>query len=159
MKVRDRIGKALGRVPSGLFIVTARYEDRQDAVLASWVNQCSFEPPAVTIALAKTRPARLLVEASQSFIVNVLNKDPNGLLKRFCKAPADPNASVFEGLEVQEGFKGITVLKDAVSYLECEVVDQRPVGDHVVYFGKIVGGGILQGGEPYVHVRTNGFSY
>ncbi|MBI4389957.1 MAG: flavin reductase family protein, partial [Nitrospinae bacterium] len=59
----------------------------------------------------------------------------------------------------QEGLNGIAVLKDAVSYLECEVVDQQAVGDHVVYFGKIVGGGILQGGEPYVHVRNNGFTY
>ena len=52
MKNKKEVGKALGRIPSGLFIVTAKYEDQEDAVLASWVNQSSFEPPEVTIALA-----------------------------------------------------------------------------------------------------------
>ncbi|NIQ04128.1 MAG: flavin reductase, partial [Nitrospinaceae bacterium] len=42
MRTKKDIGKALGRVPSGLFVLTAKCEDREDAVLASWVNQCSF---------------------------------------------------------------------------------------------------------------------
>lgn len=155
---KDQIGKALGRVPSGLFVVAAKYGDREDAVLASWVNQCSFEPPAVSIVLAKARPARLLVEASGSFIVNVLSKDSNGLLKRFSKPPK-ADAPVFEGVDIARGFQGIAILNDAVSYLECKVVDQMAVGDHVTYFGEIVGGGMLKGGEPYIHVRNSGLNY
>ena len=62
MKNKKQVGKALGRVVSGLYVVTAKCEDKEDAVLASWVNQCSFDPPAVTIALGTLRQARLLVE-------------------------------------------------------------------------------------------------
>ena len=158
MKNKKEIGKALGRLPSGLFIVTAHHEDKEDAVLASWVNQCSFEPPAVTIMLATTRPARLLIEASNFFTLNILGKESPELLKHFFKAP-EPGISIFEGLKVRSGHQEIKFLEDAVAYLECEVAEQVPVGDHVMYIGEILNGKMLQGGEPYIHVRDNGFNY
>ncbi|MFQ5673573.1 MAG: flavin reductase family protein [Nitrospinales bacterium] len=154
----EKSGKALGRLASGLFILTARFGDREDAILVSWVNQCSFEPLTVSVALAKSRPARLLVEASNSFSLNILGTDSNGLLKRFSKPPA-AGTDVFEGLDIRRGALGLAVLNDAVSHLECEVIQQVPVGDHVLYVGKVVDGDLLQGGEPYVHVRNSGLTY
>lgn len=158
MKNKKEVGKALGRIPSGLFVVTAKYKDDEDAVLASWVNQCSFDPPALTVALGVTRQSRLLVEASKTFIVNVLGKNSNDLMKHFFKAPA-PGVSVFDGLKVKKGFHDIKILSDAVAYVECELREQTVFGDHVVYVGEIVGGKMLKSGDPYFHVRDNGFNY
>ncbi|MZG29873.1 MAG: flavin reductase family protein [Nitrospinae bacterium] len=155
MKNKKQVGKALGRVASGLFVVTAKCEDKEDAVLASWVNQCSFDPPALTTALATLRSARLLVEASGSFIVNVLPKDDMSLLKHFSRPPED----IFKGVKTRKGLDGIRILTEAVSYLECEVVQAMQAGDHVVYVGEVVGGKSLKGGDPYIHVRDNGFGY
>ncbi len=156
MKQKKEVGKALGRVASGLFVVTSKFEEREDALLASWVNQCSFDPPAVSVAIAKTRPLRLLVEASNRFIVHVLGKDSKALLKHFFRPPSD---SIFKGLNVGRGFHDIPLLKDAVSCLECELAGSVNGGDHMVYIGNIVGGKVLAGGEPYTHVRDNGFNY
>lgn len=156
VKNKKEVGKALGRVASGLFIVTAKYEDREDAVLASWVNQCSFDPPAVTVALSIVRPARLLIEGSEAFTINVLGKGSTELMKHFFKPPA---GSIFEGLKTRKGHHGIRILTDAVSYLECDVVGSVTGGDHILYIGEIIGGKMLKGGEPYTHVRDNGFSY
>ena len=136
MKNKKQVGKALGRIASGLFVVTAKCEDKEDAVLASWVNQCSFDPPAVTIALGVMRAARLLVEGSGAFIVNVLPKDDMTLLKHFSRPPED----IFKGVKTRKGLEGIRILSDAVSYLECEVVQAIQSGDHVLYVGEIVGG-------------------
>ena len=155
MKNKKEEGKALGKVASGLYVVTAKFEDKEDAVLASWVNQCSFDPPAVTIALAPLRPARLLVEASDTFIVNVLPKDDMTLLKHFSRTPED----IFKGVKTRKGIDGIRILSSAVSYLECEVAHCMQAGDHILYVGEIVGGKTLKGGDPYIHVRDNGFSY
>ena len=155
MKNKKQVGKALGKVASGLYVVTTKCDDKEDAVLASWVNQCSFEPPAVTIALATLRSARLLVEASDTFIVNVLPKEDMTLLKHFSRPPEE----IFKGLKTRKGFNGIKILSDAVSYLECEVAHSMQAGDHVLYVGEIVGGKNLKGGDPYIHVRDNGFNY
>lgn len=160
MKNKEQIGKALGRVASGLFVITAKHGDQEDAVLASWVSQCSFEPPAVTIVLAQNRPARSLIEASNAFIVNVLSDDTDGLLKTFCKRPVNPDASVFEGLDTKKGYKDIAILEDAVSYLECKVINNIGTGDHVMYVGEVVGGKLLNAEDkPYVHTRSSGFHY
>ncbi len=156
MKNKKQVGKALGRIPSGLFVVTAKCGDREDAVLASWVNQSSFDPPTITVALAKVRPARVLIEGADSFIVNVLGKESKALMKHFFKPPTD---SIFDGLATTKGIDGIAILKDAVSYIECKLVGSAIAGDHVVYIGEVVGGKMLKGGEPYFHVRDNGFSY
>jgi len=155
VKNKKQVGKALGRIASGLFVVTAKCEDKEDAVLASWVNQCSFDPPAVTIALGVMRAARLLVEGSGAFIVNVLPKDDMTLLKHFSRPPED----IFKGVKTRKGLEGIRILSDAVSYLECEVVQAIQSGDHVLYVGEIVGGKTLKEGDPYIHVRDNGFNY
>ena len=133
------MGKALGRIASGLFVVTAKCEDKEDAVLASWVNQCAFDPPAVTIALATLRQARLLVEGAGAFIVNVLPKDDMALLKYFSRPPED----IFKGVMTRKGLEDIRILIDAVAYLECEVVQSMQAGDHVLYVGEIVGGKTL----------------
>lgn len=155
MKNKKEVGKALGLVPSGLFVVTASHDDQEDAVLASWVNQCSFAPPALTMVLSKTRAARLLVEASESFVVNVLEKEGEVMKKFFAPNKAD----VFDGLKTKKVGKRPRILSDAVSWLECKVINTIPAGDHVVYIGEIIDGGVLKGGSPATHVRKNGFAY
>ena len=48
----DAIGPVLGRTPSGVFILTASSGDGQETgMLASWVQQASFDPPAITVAV------------------------------------------------------------------------------------------------------------
>ena len=153
----DNIGKALGRVPSGLFILTAHHGGKDDAVLVSWVNQCSFEPPTISVVLFKNRPACLLVDVSEAFVLNVLGKDNASLIKQFSKTPE--GESIFGGLGFQRSKNNIAILNDTVSYLECKLITQTPVEDHLLYVGKIVGGNLLQGGEPYVHIRKTGLSY
>jgi 3-hydroxy-9,10-secoandrosta-1,3,5(10)-triene-9,17-dione monooxygenase reductase component len=156
VKNKKQVGKALGSIPSGLFIVTTKFEGKEDAVLASWVNQCAFDPPEVTISLGKMRNARLLIESSGVFIINVLGKESKGLMKHFFKTHA---GSIFEGLKTRKGIDGVRILTDAVSYLECRLSDAVVSGDHVVYFGEVVDGKMLKGGEPSFHVRDNGFNY
>ena len=51
-ELRNTVGKALGRVPSGVFVLTASDTDhRRYAMLASWVQQAAFDPPAVCLAI------------------------------------------------------------------------------------------------------------
>ena len=54
--LQSRIAPVLGRIPSGVFILVAGDgTGRRTGLLTSWVQQASFEPPQVTIAVNKSR--------------------------------------------------------------------------------------------------------
>ena len=46
----SHIASVLGRLPSGLFILTARRGADETGMLASWIMQAGFDPPMITVA-------------------------------------------------------------------------------------------------------------
>jgi flavin reductase (DIM6/NTAB) family NADH-FMN oxidoreductase RutF len=46
-----------------------------------------------------------------------------------------------------------------MAHLSCKVTGQIDAGDHRVYVGEVVGGSARNDARPYVHLRSNGFSY
>lgn len=87
MKAIDAdVDKALGRLSGGLYIVTARQEERSSAMVASWVSQASFDPPGLSIAVAKDRAIEALMQVDDRFVLNILREDNyQSLLRHFLK--------------------------------------------------------------------------
>lgn len=156
---RAGIGAALGRVPSGLFILTARHEDRAAGILASWVQQVSFEPPMVSVAVAKGRPIMPLISESRSFGLCQLPVGDKIILRKFSSG-IDPSEDPFLGFElVHPTVTGSPILANVLSYVECEVKCHVDVeGDHDLFVGVVRGGQFFKG-DPWIHVRDNGFKY
>jgi flavin reductase (DIM6/NTAB) family NADH-FMN oxidoreductase RutF len=152
------LAAALGRVPSGLFIVTARHGDSETGMLASWVQQCSFDPPMVTAAVRRGRDVLDWLKLGAAFTVNVLEEDSTEMLVHFGRGfPLGTPA--FEGLEVHRPGGAPPVLKDALVYLECRVESRRATGDHELLVGRVVAGAVQGDGRPMVHVRKSGLHY
>src|SRR5690554_6461350 len=80
---KQAIGAALGRIPSGLFILTAQYEDRRAGMLASWVQQVCFEPPMICVAVGKGRPIMPLISESRSFGLCQIADGERVMLRKF----------------------------------------------------------------------------
>jgi flavin reductase (DIM6/NTAB) family NADH-FMN oxidoreductase RutF len=156
---KDGMGAAIGRIPSGLFILTARYEDKSTGMLASWVQQVSFEPPMVSVAVAKARPIMLLISDSSSFGLCQLPQGEKIIMRKFASG-VDASEDPFLGFDlVQDTALNVPILSHAMSYLECEVVCHMDVdGDHDLFVGKVKAGAFHEG-EPWVHLRDNGFKY
>src|SRR5437868_1510457 len=93
------LAAALGRIPSGLFVVTVRHGRSETGMLASWVQQCSFEPPQITFAVNTQRPVLPWLGAGAPFTVNVLAEGQKRLLGHFGKG-FDPGESAFDGVEL-----------------------------------------------------------
>ena len=47
----ERIGAALGKIPSGVFIATSTQDGEEIGMLASFVEQAGFNPPTITLSL------------------------------------------------------------------------------------------------------------
>ena len=149
---------ALGRVPSGLFILTVRHGDEETGMLASWVQQCSFEPPQIVAAFSKDRWVLKWLVHHASFTVNVLGEGQKNLLSHFGKG-FGPEEPAFAGLAVTRGERSAPVLNEAHAWLDCRVQEKVEAGDHVLVIGKVIGGAVLHDARPATHVRKSGKHY
>ena len=149
---------ALGRVPSGLFILTVRHGDAETGMLASWVQQCSFEPPQVTLAIKRDREILDWLTPGLLFTLNILDDTQTDMIVHFGRG-FSLSEPAFAGLEVERPEGGAPVLSEALAYLECRVVSRCAAGDHELVIGQVIRGRLLGEGHPMVHVRKSGSHY
>jgi flavin reductase (DIM6/NTAB) family NADH-FMN oxidoreductase RutF len=159
----DGVATALGRIPSGLFVITWRETDRDRGMLASWVMQAGFAPPLVTVAVAPGRDLLAAIEAGATFVVNVLADTQRPLLARFGK-PAATGEDLFSGLGIGRAACGAPTLDGAVAWLECVPVSRTAGGDgvsadHVVVLARVNAAAAGPDATPLVHLRKNGLRY
>ena len=152
--------KALGRLSSGLYILTTQNGNRSSAMLASWVAQASFKPLGVSVAVAKDRSIESLLHVGDRFVLNVLEEgNYQGLMKHFLKR-FPPGADRFEGVRTYPATNGSPILADALAYLECEVTSRTECGDHwIVYSTVLVGRVSKPDALTAVHHRKVGNHY
>lgn len=149
---------ALGRVPSGLFVLTLSHGDIETGMLASWVQQCSFEPPLVSVALQRGREIAGLLTADAVFTLNILDDSQTDMIAHFGKGPAR-GEPIFNGLEVLRGEGGGPVLSEALGFFNCKVTSRFSAGDHDLLVAQVIGGRLLNEGQPMVHVRKSASHY
>jgi flavin reductase (DIM6/NTAB) family NADH-FMN oxidoreductase RutF len=156
---REAIGLALGRIPQGLFVLTAQSEDRRAGMLASWVQQASFDPPMISVAVAKGRPIMPLISDSHQFGLCQLAADEKVILRKFAGKTAG-SEDPFLGFELVENtVLNLPILAGALCYLECQMTTHLDIeGDHDLFIARVAGAGCGKG-EPHVHLRENGLKY
>lgn len=159
METDAAIGSALGRLPSGIFILTAGWDGQTTGMLASWVQQAGFEPPMVTVAVRKDRYVTQWIEKSGRFTLNQIAAGPKPLLKHFGRG-FEPGEAAFEGIALRDPRPDGPVLADAMSYLVAEVSGSIDGGDHRILLGRVVEGDRFDAeSEPMIHLRKSGFHY
>ncbi len=156
---KDRVGPALGRVTSGLYIATAMLDDEPVGMLCSFVEQAGFHPPMITMALSPDRRVAQAATTSESKQIglNILSTENHGLIGPF----ANPhNEDPFDGVELVANDYQLPQLEAALAFLVCQFRQEMPAGDHHVYLFEIIDGTLMSDEqEPMVRVRRNGFSY
>lgn len=156
----DGLAAALGRIPSGLFIVTWRTGESDHGMLASWVMQAGFEPPLVSLAVGTSRELLGVIRAGGPFAINGLAESQRSLLARFGKPPVageDP----FAGLAIGRTPSGLAAFAEAAGWMECRPVAEAAVAgaDHVLVIGRVDAAGGRAETAPAVHLRRNGLKY
>jgi 3-hydroxy-9,10-secoandrosta-1,3,5(10)-triene-9,17-dione monooxygenase reductase component len=157
--LKATVGRALGRVPSGVYIMTARHDGQSAAMMVSWVQQASFNPPAISVALQKDRPIRQMVRASGKFALAVIGEGDSALMKKYARG-VPPGQDPFDGVNVLDTPAGLPVPASALAWLECGVINACEFGgDHEVVVARVTDGALLRDGASFTHIRGNGFHY
>jgi len=154
---KAKIGPALGRLASGVYIVTVGADDKKDGMMASWISQAGFEPPSLVVAVNKERPLMQSMQVGHTFVVNVISKRNMDIFKAFAKPH---NEIKFDGIELLDQVTSGPAFKEAVSYMVAKVKSITDASDHVIVLGEIIDGELLHADdEPMVHLRKDGFRY
>lgn len=158
--LHSEIATSVGHIPSGLFIVAVKEADSAiDGYLASWVQQVSFNPLIVSLAIKPGRPAYEMIKSGKPFAINIIGDHDKSYLKHFWKG-YDPANNPFNELPHHFGPNGGVILDQAKSAIECQVIESMKPGDHDIVFAKVLSSHVMnEEAKPLVHVRKSGADY
>jgi flavin reductase (DIM6/NTAB) family NADH-FMN oxidoreductase RutF len=141
-------------------IVTTQQGDLSGAMLASWVSQATFNPPGLTIAVAKERAIESLMHKDGKFVLNILEQGKHiPMMKQFLK-PFAPGENRFVGINTETAANGCPILTDSLAYLECNVENRLECGDHWLIYATVDTGKVFNPtGVTAVHHRKSGSHY
>ena len=156
--IKDDVATAMGKIPSGLFILSLIDDaGADDFMLASWVQQCSFSPLMVNIAIRSERSILSLLVPGKIFNLHIIKEGQNQVVGKFAKPVSSPDQ--LKDLNLQREPNLPVVLLDTCAVLQCKVAGVLNAGDHQLLIAEVVSGTMLAGGDPMVHVRKNARNY
>jgi flavin reductase (DIM6/NTAB) family NADH-FMN oxidoreductase RutF len=158
LEPEKQLAAALGRIPSGLFVLTCAEGKRETGFLASFVQQCSFQPPLVSVAIKKNRALLDWLVSGKVFTLNILDDTQTDMIAHFGRGFA-LDESPFSDLEVDRPDDSGAILRDCLAYLRVRVVERIASGDHELLIGEVIAGQLLGEAHPMVHVRKSGMHY
>ncbi len=157
--LKERIGAAIGRMASGVYIINVEDASGREGMLATWVTQAAFSPPMLTITVNNARPILSRLQKGAKATLNVLGKTNSDIFKNFVK-PHTEGLDRFEGLELVENEGFPPSFAGCISSMMLEVTNVVDAGDHKIIVGEVKDGRMLNKDlEPMTHFRKDGFQY
>lgn len=123
--------QTLGRFSTGVTVITTTYEGGVHGMTANAFCSVSLEPPLVLIAVERHNQMHRLLAQSRRYAVSILSKDQEELSRHFAGWSQ-------EGLRIPFVWhEGYPLIKGAIAYITCLVIDIHPAGDHTLYIGQV----------------------
>lgn len=140
----------LGRVPTGVLVVTTTTPAGGLARTANSFTSVSLSPPLVSVCFGVRSRFTACMRATGVWAVSVLAADQWPLSRRF----ADPATADLDGVPHAPGpHTGAALLTESLAGLECRTVISHPAGDHVLFIGEVVGMHLHRDAAPLVFHR------
>lgn len=137
--------QVMGRFATGVTLLTTRFDEGVLGMTANAVMSLSLEPPLVVVSVDKKNSMHECVMRGKCFALNMLRADQEEISRRFAMSgPKD-----FSGLRLTAAETGAPILVDAIAYVDCKLVEILPGGDHDMFVGEPIAGGVREG-EPLI---------
>jgi flavin reductase (DIM6/NTAB) family NADH-FMN oxidoreductase RutF len=132
----DLLRSVLGRVPTGVMVITTCTPTGQQARTANSFASVSLQPPLVSVCFSDKSPFTAALRASGLWGVSVLAADQHDLSVHFAHRRS-PKDLVSVPHTIGE-LTGAALLTDCVATLECRSVLTQPAGDHTLLIGEVL---------------------
>jgi flavin reductase (DIM6/NTAB) family NADH-FMN oxidoreductase RutF len=141
--------RVLWAMPTGLYLIGSRFEERANLMTANLVVQVCLEPKLVAAAVESESVTAELVGRSGAFSISLLARGDKDIVRRFVKPVTDISRTGDGHLQAMAGHPvrevdGLPVMEAAVGHIVCRVTRQEALGSHTLFIGEVTG----VGGEP-----------
>jgi len=126
---------------TGVAIVTSRHAGVSHGMTVNSFCSVSLTPPLVLVSIEQVVRTHGLVEQSRVFAVSFLRAGQAWISDRFAGRETEVT-NRFEDLEVFTAVTGAPILADNIGYLDCQVTDAYPAGNHTIFVASVVAGGL-----------------
>ncbi len=144
----------------GMYVVTVHHDGVNNAFLANWLSQCSFEPPLLLVSVENESRALPMVLASGFFAVHVLasgQREFAGMLGKSSRTYPDKLKNVPWHASERTG---CPILEETLGYVECQVRGRLPAGDSTIVVGEVTSARMQSEGEPKpLTMQETGFKH
>lgn len=126
--------------PRPVILVTSRNDGIDNVMPLDWHLPLSFNPKLYGISIEGENFSSEMISGSGVFAVNFMPAEfEEKMLAAGRVSGRAGDKFAVTGLEKEEAKKiNAPIVKGALGYLECEIVDKIKTGDHILYIGKVV---------------------
>jgi flavin reductase (DIM6/NTAB) family NADH-FMN oxidoreductase RutF len=147
----ENLREVMGNFATGVTVVT--FENADHGLTANAFSSVSLDPPLVLVCVDHdTRSYELLNSGEEdSFCVNILSEKQQHLGEYFAgmtELEDDP----FEAEASTTASTGAPIFEDSLAYVDCNVWEEVPAGDHTIYIGEVQAADVL-------NEETNGLTF
>lgn len=139
----------LGHFATGVTVVTGVTAQGPVGLAVNSFTSVSLSPPLVGFCVRGDSGSWPRMRASGSFCVNVLGESQEALSRSFARLDADR----FFGIGWRPSRSGAPRLDGVLAWIDCDVEDEHPAGDHVIVVGRVRDLGVAGQGGPLVFYR------
>ncbi|HWE65925.1 MAG TPA: flavin reductase family protein [Acidimicrobiales bacterium] len=143
--------RVLWALPTGLYLIGSRFEDRVNLMTANLVVQVCLEPKLVAVAVEAESVTSGLIARSGAFTISLLARDDKDVVRRFVKPVAEVERGTDGGVTSMAGHPvtlvgpdHLPILTAAVGHIVCTLARQEALGSHTLFIGSVTD----VGGEP-----------
>ncbi|MEZ5143586.1 MAG: flavin reductase family protein [Acidimicrobiales bacterium] len=141
--------QVLGHFPTGVTVITAPGPDGPLGFAVGSFASLSLEPPQVLFCAGQSSSTWPKIREAGKFCVNVLAEDQEDVCRVFASKADDKFAEV--------GWKhsgnGSPLLTGVLAFIDCDIAQVVPSGDHDVVIGAVTDLDVLHEGGPLLFFR------
>jgi 3-hydroxy-9,10-secoandrosta-1,3,5(10)-triene-9,17-dione monooxygenase reductase component len=119
----------LASFATGVAVVTAITDQRPVGMTIQSFCSLSLRPPRILLCPAITSTSWPKIASAAGLCINLLAEDQESLARQFARSGTDKFAGV--GWEASD-ITGSPVLVNALAWIDCNIVDTYPGGDHLI---------------------------
>jgi len=112
----------------------------RNAMAVGWLMQASLEPPILAVAVSQANYTHRLIELTDAFAISMAGQGQEDLINRL-GTTSSPGLDKLSEAQVPAAVGAVTgcpLIEGSAVHFECKVERRVTVGDHSVFFGRIV---------------------